>query len=141
MGSRESPAVRVLGLSALLVVALATACKPSRSPREAVEGNVTGRWTAESRALKYDADTGGISWVLELEELEGGRMKGRGSAGKAGARQDFDLGGRRDAHRLVLDLDLRDTEASLVGSLESADRITAEIALERDTVPVTFTRP
>lgn len=140
MGSRDPRRVsRWAGVACGALLA-ASSCKPSRSPREMAAENVSGRWAATMRAPRGEADTTSRRWSLTLQQHEGGRMTGSGRVSAADGVRELSLRGRRDSHRIVLELSLGGEEAAIVGVVEDADRITASLELPRDTIPLTFTR-
>jgi hypothetical protein len=138
MGSRELQ--RVAMYLGLIAIASTSACKPSRSPREVSGDDVTGSWRAKSPPAKGTAGDS-TEWRLELEQHAGGRMDGRGSAQIGGSVKNFDLSGRRDAHRLVIEFRLDGDHAAIVAAVNDPQSISGMVELKRDTIPVTFTRP
>jgi hypothetical protein len=126
-------------LTAMSLLELA-ACKPPRAPREIAEGNVTGRWSAESIAAKTPEDVGRTTWGLELEQQAAGKLRGRGTRTQGIGSSTFSLTGVRAENEVQFEFKLRGESVTYHGSLMDAKTIVGEMQLRTDTLPVTFTR-
>jgi hypothetical protein len=126
-------------LTAMSLLELA-ACKPPRAPREIAEGNVTGRWSAESIAAETPEEAGRTVWQLELEQEKAGKLRGRGTRTEGTRSSSFSLAGVRAENELQFDFELGNEPVMHHGSIMDAKTIVGEMQFRTDTLPVTFTR-
>lgn len=139
MGSPERAGLRA-ALGVALAFATLAGCKTPRSPREHADGDVTGRWAAESAASGKEAEGGTLRWRLEVEQHPAGRLFGEGTMEREGRTATFPVRGVRDRHQVDLRFALPGGAAMYHGGIIDMKTIVGELYLERDTIPVSFTR-